>query len=163
MEELPKPSKSSHRGIRVQCTNRRAADCPKGTVLPKKWLLYALAGLAVLRLRVPSPKSAQIFTATWTEAWRCSWLRSCTNTAARVLARAGSFGAFQHYSWSVRLSVSKAVSYRNYPERLNPTRPFVLSAFVNVCLRRALFSLVFLTHYADLGQASLHPQSYIFF
>lgn len=127
MEELSKPSKSSHHGIRLQCTNRRAGDCPKGTVLPPKIVTVCSGQYSSVQVKgsfVPIHKSAQICTAGWFEAWRCSWLWSCTITAVQVLARAGGIRAFWDPCWTVCVSVSKAMSYRNYLELLNPTYPF---------------------------------------
>lgn len=159
MEELPEPSKYSHHGIRLECTNRRAGDSPTAQYGPPNCFSSAvLRRRAVVFLFLNELRSALL------------WDVRRTVTGAAELcphswSRGRSLVALRAPRWSIRAQCSKlraAETTQSYWTSISfyQTIYFLLPAFGNVWLGREGLSLVFLLNYADLSHTSLHPQNY---
>lgn len=153
MEELPEPSKYSHHGIRLECTNRRAGDSPNSTVRPPKLFQFSSAQAFLNELRSALLWDVRRTVTGAAELCPHSWSRGRSLVALRAPR------------WCIRAQWAKlraAETTQSYWTSISfyQTIYFLLPAFGNVWLGREGLSLVFLLNYADLSCTSLHRQNY---
>lgn len=160
-EQLFVPSKYSHPGIRLVCTNTRAGHCPNCTQCSSQKCFSSLLCFSSTQVKgssIPTPKWAQIRTAgglrhadahSHRVVPSLLWSRS-----ERLWVFLSPFLVFQGAKLWATETTRSYWTLHNY---------FLLSAFVNVCVGRAGFSLVFLLNCADLSSTSLHPQTCHYF